>query len=80
MTDEPAHPSTDDPGTLDRASFDLDTLDPAMLAQLACPACHGELRHEGTRLRCMSCSRGYPIVEGIPVMIVDRAERLLEQP
>ncbi len=65
MTDEPAHPSSDNP----------DTLDPATLAQLACPACYGELRLEGARLRCLACSRGYPIVDGIPVMIVERAGR-----
>jgi uncharacterized protein len=69
MTDEPAHPSSEDP----------DTLDPDLLAQLACPACYGELRLEGARLRCMDCSRGYPIVNGIPVMLVERAERLTEK-
>jgi uncharacterized protein YbaR (Trm112 family) len=70
MTDEPAHPSSDNP----------DTLDADLLAQLACPACYGELRLEGARLRCVSCSRGYAIVDGIPVMIVELAERQLEQP
>ena len=70
MTDEPAHPSI----------FNRDMLDPAILAQLACPACYGELRFEGARLRCMACSRVYPIVDGIPVLIVERARRLLEEP
>ena len=70
MTDEPAHPSSDNP----------DTLDPAILAQLACPACYAGLRLEGTRLHCMACSRAYPIVDGIPVVIVDRAGRLGEEP
>jgi uncharacterized protein len=74
MTDEPAHPSN-----FDSAIFDRDTLDPDLLAQLACPACYGELRFEGARLRCMDCSRGYPIVNGIPVMLVERAERLTEK-
>ncbi len=69
MIDEPAHPSI----------RDRDTLDPTILTQLACPACYGELRLEGARLRCMACSRGYPIVDGIPVMIVERAERLGEE-
>jgi uncharacterized protein YbaR (Trm112 family) len=70
MIDEPAHPPSDG----------RDTLDPDLLAQLACPACYGELCLEGSRLRCLDCSRGYPIVDGIPVMIVERAERLLEEP
>ena len=80
MTDEPAHPSSDERDTLDQVSFDRNPLDPALLAQLACPACYGELCLEGSRLRCLDCSRGYPIVDGIPVMIVERAERLLEEP
>jgi uncharacterized protein YbaR (Trm112 family) len=74
MTEEPAHPSSDNPVSLNR-----DTLDPALLAQLACPACYGELRLEGARLHCVACSRGYPIVDGIPVMIVERAERLSKE-
>jgi uncharacterized protein len=53
---------------------------PATVAQLACPACYGELRLEGARLRCLTCSRSYPIVDGIPVMIIDRAERLVKEP
>jgi uncharacterized protein len=74
MTDEPAHSANQDP-----TIFGRDTLDPDLLAQLACPACYGELRLEGARLRCVGCSRGYPIVDGIPVMIVERAERLSEE-
>jgi uncharacterized protein len=69
MIDEPAHPSISD----------QDTLDPALLAQLACPACNGELHLEGARLRCIACSRAYPIVDGIPVMIVELAERLTKE-
>jgi uncharacterized protein len=46
---------------------------------MACPACYGELRLESARLRCLGCSRGYPIVDGIPVMIVERAGRLNEE-
>jgi uncharacterized protein YbaR (Trm112 family) len=74
MTDDPAHPSNSD-----SAIFNPDSLDPAIIAQLACPACYGELRLDGARLQCMGCSRGYPIVDGIPVMIVERAERLSEE-
>jgi hypothetical protein len=47
--------------------------DPAVLAQSACPACLGELRLEETRLVCAGCGRAYPIVDGIPVLIVVRA-------
>ncbi|MGA9061600.1 MAG: Trm112 family protein [Terracidiphilus sp.] len=48
--------------------------DPAIAADLACPACHGDLRVEAARLVCTSCGRAYPIVDGIPVLIAERAE------
>jgi len=50
-------------------SFDTSVLD-----ALACPACLGDLRMEAARLLCAGCGRSYPIVEGIPVLIVGRAE------
>jgi uncharacterized protein YbaR (Trm112 family) len=50
--------------------FDLTVLD-----QLACPACLGGLRLEEDRLVCAGCGRGYPIVNGIPVLIAEPAER-----
>ncbi|UWZ86248.1 Trm112 family protein [Occallatibacter riparius] len=36
---------------------------------LACPVCQGELRIDGQSVVCVGCGRGYPIVDGIPVMI-----------
>ena len=40
-------------------------------AFLRCPKCRGELRPEFEKMRCMSdgCSKEYPVVEGIPVLI-----------
>ena len=49
--------------------------DPAILGLLACPACRGDLRLEEARLVCVGCGRVYPIVDGIPVLIAERAER-----
>jgi uncharacterized protein YbaR (Trm112 family) len=54
--------------------------DPTILSQLVCPACHGDLRKESSaqaalRLVCATCSRAYPIVDGIPVLIAERASR-----
>jgi hypothetical protein len=49
-------------------------LDENVLSQLACPACHGDLRCHRARLVCAACHRAYPIVDGIPVLIIDRAE------
>ena len=53
------------------------SFDASILAQLACPACLGELRLDENRLVCEGCGRAYPIVEGIPVLIADRAKRMV---
>ncbi len=50
----------------------LPAFDPSVMDQLACPACLGALRLEETRLLCVACSRAYPIVDGIPVLIAGR--------
>ena len=57
--------------------------DATVLSRLACPACLGDLRSEAsdlaeTRLVCAMCGRGYPIVDGIPVLIAERAKTLQE--
>jgi uncharacterized protein YbaR (Trm112 family) len=44
--------------------------DASVLSQLACPACLSALRLDEARLTCTGCSRTYPIVDGIPVLIV----------
>jgi uncharacterized protein len=36
---------------------------------LACPTCHGELETTADLLTCTVCSRKYPIIDGIPVLI-----------
>ncbi len=41
----------------------------ALREQLACPVCHGELQEQAESLLCLSCSRTYPVIDGIPVLI-----------
>jgi hypothetical protein len=51
-------------------------LDPQLMDILACPAeDHGPLRaEEGTDvLKCTVCGRRYPVEDGIPVLLIDRA-------
>lgn len=50
-------------------------IDQQLLDILACPACKTpvELVREGTALRCHQCKRVYPIVDDIPVMLIDEA-------
>jgi uncharacterized protein YbaR (Trm112 family) len=47
--------------------------DPPVAELLACPACLGNLRAEESRLVCTACGRSYPVVDGIPVLIAERA-------
>jgi hypothetical protein len=49
------------------------SFDPSVIEQLACPACHGGLALGHEALICRGCGRAYPIVDGIPVLIAERA-------
>ncbi|HET7105059.1 MAG TPA: Trm112 family protein [Terracidiphilus sp.] len=41
---------------------------------LACPACLGALRDGEEQMVCPGCGRAYPVVDGIPVLIIERAK------
>jgi uncharacterized protein YbaR (Trm112 family) len=43
------------------------------LRWLACPVCFSSLALETTAVRCIGCTRSYPIVDGIPVLLASRA-------
>jgi uncharacterized protein YbaR (Trm112 family) len=47
--------------------------DAGLSSRLACPACQGKLQFGEEKLSCASCGRVYPIIDGIPVLIADRA-------
>jgi uncharacterized protein YbaR (Trm112 family) len=49
--------------------------DNSVVSLLACPACAGDLQLDASHLRCVPCSRAYPVIDGIPVLIVERAEQ-----
>jgi uncharacterized protein YbaR (Trm112 family) len=40
---------------------------------LVCPRCHGALQDVGGGLRCETCDAVYPVVHGIPVLLIDEA-------
>lgn len=44
-----------------------------LLAVLACPICHGTLQSDHDMLLCMHCQVHYPIKEGIPRLLRDKA-------
>ncbi len=49
-----------------------------LLEILACPKCKGDIRltENGDGLVCDACKLKYPIRDGIPVMLIDEAERI----
>ena len=51
------------------------SLDPKLLEILVCPECHlrVQLLEDGSGLRCQQCRRVYPVVDDIPVMLVEEA-------
>ena len=40
---------------------------------LACPVCFGSLTFSEVEVVCAGCGRRYPVVDGIPVLIAERA-------
>ena len=46
-----------------------------LLDILACPKCHTKVELKETdQLRCPNCKVLYPIVDGIPVMLIEEAK------
>jgi len=43
------------------------------LRWVVCPACRSALRVEGESIACAVCGRRYPVVDGIAVLLVERA-------
>jgi uncharacterized protein YbaR (Trm112 family) len=52
------------------------TFDARVLEILCCPSCRGALEERPDRsgLECVGCHRVYPIVDGIPNLIVEDAK------
>ncbi|HUS81256.1 MAG TPA: Trm112 family protein [Armatimonadota bacterium] len=50
-------------------------VDKRLLDILVCPDCKADVKLEGERLVCVGCGLRYPVRNGIPIMLVDEAER-----
>ncbi|MGA2137761.1 MAG: Trm112 family protein [Verrucomicrobiia bacterium] len=52
-------------------------IDKELLEILACPKCKTAVKLEGERILCTNpqCGLRYPIRDGIPVMLIDEAEK-----
>lgn len=55
--------------------FDASIFEPAVVDLLACPACRSGVQVRNDGIVCRACGRAYPIIDGIPVLIADRAEK-----
>jgi len=42
------------------------------LWRIVCPVCHQPLQLEEAIIRCLSCGKRYPVIDGIPVLLADR--------
>jgi uncharacterized protein len=48
-------------------------ISPDLMAILVCPADKKKVELEGNALVCQECGRRYPIVDGIPIMLIEEA-------
>jgi uncharacterized protein YbaR (Trm112 family) len=55
------------PGTMTRRLTQQD------LKHLVCPVCHGPLLLESAVIACTSCARRFPVVDGLAVLLEERA-------
>lgn len=55
-------------------------IDSKLLDILACPGCKGDVEYLAKKniIQCTECGLSYPVVDDIPVMLVDRAEKNAE--
>jgi uncharacterized protein YbaR (Trm112 family) len=44
-----------------------------VLELIVCPACHGRLTLAESTVNCDACGRRYPVKDGIPILLVERA-------
>jgi uncharacterized protein YbaR (Trm112 family) len=45
----------------------------AHLGLLVCPVCHASLTMQADGIECVGCGRVYPVVDGLPVLLAERA-------
>ena len=67
---------TADAGTTDGAAAGPLGLDPLLLSILACPDSHHtplSVDEAASELVCPTCARGFPVRDGIPVLLLDEA-------
>lgn len=46
-----------------------------LLKILACPSCKGDVELKEEEILCKKCNLKYPIKDGIPIMLIEKAEK-----
>jgi len=50
-------------------------MDNELLETIVCPKCKGKLIYDGENLICSVCNLRFRVIDGIPDMILDHAEK-----
>jgi uncharacterized protein len=50
-------------------------IDKELLDILACPDCKADVEEKDNKIVCKTCGKKYPIRDGIPIMLIDEAEK-----
>jgi uncharacterized protein len=50
-------------------------IDKDLLEILACPACKSDVTLQNGKIVCTQCGLKYPVKDGVPIMVVDEAEK-----
>ncbi len=50
-------------------------IDKDLMSILVCPSCRQLVKEDQNKIVCMQCGLKYPIRKGIPIMLVDEAEK-----
>ena len=53
-------------------------IDQTLLDILICPACRGQVKLIEEKIVCNQCGLKYPIRDGVPVMLIDQAEKSVD--
>ena len=57
----------------------MKSLDPKLLELLVCPVSKGSLIQKGGELICYESKLAYPIRDGIPIMLPDKARKITDE-
>ncbi|MFH1678679.1 MAG: Trm112 family protein [Candidatus Omnitrophota bacterium] len=49
-------------------------IDQELLNILACPECKSDVDLKDNKIICKGCGRKYPVMDGIPIMLIEESE------